>query len=201
MLRAQGKQITMAPDDAGYGARHIITLRRKLGMVLAPRRGRMPTPAQLEWACARWPRKSRCAATIRITPHAIEMIKEVPPVGNRGNVPASLMSADKKYSKQGLAHGTVYRRLLKNKPFITITGFRKAMPAHPTPHELPSAKTVARIQTFLDGFEFMRGVSNMRHQASGAVPVMPAMNVGEAMLAHLHSTMQAAPAACRMERR
>ena len=89
----------------------------------------------------------------------------------------------------------------KNKPFITITGFRKAMPAHPTPHELPSAKTVARIQTFLDGFEFMRGVSNMRHQASGAVPVMPAMDVGEAMLAHLHSTMQAAPAACRMERR
>lgn len=136
------------------------------------------------------------------TPPVIDRIKSVPPGGNWSDVPVKLMRADGKYSKLGLAHSMIYKRLLKEKPSVTITNFRKAMIIHPTQHRLLSVREAARIQTFPDHFEFEGGISNMQQQVSDAVPVMLARKVGDAMLDHMHGMMEAvsAPEAARKRR-
>ncbi len=80
---------------------------------------------------------------------------------------------------------SVYKRLLKNRPSVTITNFRKAMIIHPMQHRLLSVREAARIQTFPDHFEFRGGISNMQQQVSDAVPVMLAKSVGDAVLSHI----------------
>ena len=127
------------------------------------------------------------------TPPVIDRIKSVPPGGNWKDVPVELMRADGKYSKLGLAHSMIYKRLWGNKPSVTITNFRKAMIIHPTQNRLLSVREAARIQTFPDHFQFEGGMSDMQQQVSDAVPVMLAKTVGETMLHHLHEIMESAP--------
>lgn len=124
------------------------------------------------------------------TPPVIDRIKAVPPGGNWSDVPVELMRADGKYSKLGLAHSMIYKRLLKDRPSVTITNFRKAMIIHPTQHRLLSVREAARIQTFPDHFEFEGGMSNMQQQVSDAVPVMLAKRVGDAVLHHMYEMME-----------
>ena len=95
------------------------------------------------------------------------------------------MKVNGKYSRLELAHSMIYKRLLKDRPSVTITNFRKAMIIHPTQHRLLSVREAARIQTFPDDFVFAGGISNMQQQVSDAVPVMLSKAVGEAMLAHV----------------
>jgi len=127
------------------------------------------------------------------TPPVIDRIKSVPPGGNWSDVPVDLMRADGKYSKLGLAHSMIYKRLLGNRPSVTITNFRKAMIIHPTQHRLLSVREAARIQTFPDHFQFEGGISNMQQQVSDAVPVMLAKKVGDVMLHHMHEIMETVP--------
>ena len=131
--------------------------------------------------------------TTRNTPAVIDRIKSVPPGGNWSDVPVDLMRADGKYSRLGLAHSMIYKRLRRNRPSVTITNFRKAMIIHPTQNRLLSVREAARIQTFPDHFRFEGGISNMQQQVSDAVPVMLARKVGDAMLHHMHEIMEAVP--------
>ncbi len=124
------------------------------------------------------------------TPIVIDRIKTVPPGGNWSNIPIHLMQVGGKYSKMGRTHSMIYKRLVKNKPSVTITNFRKAMIIHPTQHRLLSVREAARIQTFPDHFEFMGSIGDMQQQVSDAVPVVLARSVGESMLLHLHKTME-----------
>lgn len=128
------------------------------------------------------------------TPIVISRIKAVPPGGNWSNIPTDLLQVNGKYSKMGLTHSMIYKRLEKNRPSVTITNFRKAMIIHPSQHRLLSVREAARIQTFPDHFEFMGGISDMQQQVSDAVPAVLARSVGEAMLLHLHEIMEPAMA-------
>jgi len=128
------------------------------------------------------------------TPIVIERIKLVPPGGNWKNIPVKLMKINGKYRKLELAHSMIYKRLLNNKPSITITNFRKAMMIHPTQHRLLSVREAARIQTFPDHFEFKGGLGNKQQQVSDAVPVQLAKKVGDVMLVHLHKVIKLIPA-------
>ena len=133
-------------------------------------------------------RRVRNHIVTKNTPHVIERIKVVPPGGNWSDIPAILMKVDGKYRNLD-AHSMIYKRLLKNKPSITITNFRKAMIIHPSQHRLLSVREAARIQTFPDHFEFEGGISNTQQQVSDAVPVDLAKKVGETMLRHLHDVI------------
>lgn len=145
--------------------------------------------------------RSMRARSRRVTNHVvtkntqpvIDRIKSVPSGGNWKDVPVELMRADGKYSRLGLAHSMIYKRLPRDRPSVTITNFRKAMIIHPTQHRLLSVREAARIQTFPDHFQFEGGMSNMQQQVSDAVPVMLARKVGEAMLHHMHEIMPAVP--------
>ena len=119
------------------------------------------------------------------TPLVTARIKEVPPGGNWNNIPVELMKINGKYARLNLVHSMIYKRLLNDRPSVTITNFRKAMIIHPTQHRLLSVREAARIQTFPDHFEFMGGISNMQQQVSDAVPVILARSVGDAVLSHL----------------
>ena len=114
-----------------------------------------------------------------------ERMRSVPPGGNWNDIPVGLMKVNGKYGRLELAHSMIYKRLLKDRPSVTITNFRKAMIIHPTQHRLLSVREAARIQTFPDDFVFTGGISNMQQQVSDAVPVMLSKAVGEAMLAHM----------------
>ena len=132
--------------------------------------------------------KSRSVLNHVVTANAplvTERMKTVPPGGNWRNVPVELMKVNGKYDRLDLAHSMIYKRLLKNRPSVTITNFRKAMIIHPMQHRLLSVREAARIQTFPDHFEFRGGISNMQQQVSDAVPVMLAKSVGDAVLSHI----------------
>ena len=116
-----------------------------------------------------------------------ERMQYVPPGGNWNDIPVRLMKVNGKYSRLELAHSMIYKRLLKDKPSVTITNFRKAMIIHPTQDRLLSIREAARIQTFPDDFVFTGGISNMQQQVSDAVPVMLSKAVGKAMLVHLRN--------------
>lgn len=133
------------------------------------------------------------------TPTVINRIKAVPPGGNWSDIPTTLLQVNGKYSKIGLTHSMIYKRLEKNRPSVTITNFRKAMIIHPSQHRLLSVREAARIQTFPDHFEFMGGISDMQQQVSDAVPTVLARSVGEAMLSHLHQIMEPAVAKGAMQ--
>lgn len=130
----------------------------------------------------------------RNTPLVVERIKHVPPGGNWEDIPIKLMKVNGKYDNLELAHSMIYKRLLKNKPSITITNFRKGMIIHPTQHRLLSVREAARIQTFPDHFEFEGGLSNKQQQVSDAVPVKLAKKVGDVILLHLHDVIKLVPA-------
>ncbi len=137
----------------------------------------------------------------RNRPPVVDRIKSVPPGGNWSSVPPELMRADGKYAKLGLAHSMIYRRLLRDRPSVTITNFRKAMIIHPDQHRLLSVREAARIQTFPDRYKFGGGISGMQQQVSDAVPVDLARSVGNAMLLHMHGIAEAAPVPATRSRR
>jgi len=122
------------------------------------------------------------------TPTVTERIKAVPPGGNWSSIPKNLMQVDGKYKKLE-AHSMIYKRLLKDRPSITITNFRKAMIIHPVQHRLLSVREAARIQAFPDNFLFEGRIGSIQQQVSDAVPTKLAMKVGEAMLSHLHHVL------------
>lgn len=121
-------------------------------------------------------------------PLVVERIKHVPSGGNWRNIPKQLMRINGGYSRLELSHSMIYKRLVKRKPSITITNFRKAMMIHPYQNRLLSVREAARIQTFPDHFEFKGGLSNMQQQVSDAVPTHLAKAVGDVVLLHLHES-------------
>ena len=130
----------------------------------------------------------------RNTPLVTGRMKKVPPGGNWSDIPADMMKVGGKYSKLEMVHSMIYKRLLGDRPSVTITNFRKAMIIHPRQDRLLSVREAARIQSFPDRFEFRGGMSDMQQQVSDAVPVLLAKSVGGAVLDHLHTHMGAARA-------
>ena len=118
----------------------------------------------------------------------LKRIKTVLPGGNWKDIPLELMQVNGDYKKIHKAHSMIYKRLIKTKPSVTITNFRKGMIIHPTENRLFSIREAARIQTFPDSYEFEGGLSEMQQQVSDAVPILLARKVAESILSHLNNS-------------
>ncbi len=123
--------------------------------------------------------------------HVTELSKnrmeEVPPGGNRFDIPEELLPNCWKNKPTG---GTdLFGRLWWNRPSVTIrTEFykpEKGRYLHPEANRSITIREGARLQTFPDDFEFSGARTRVAPQIGNAVPPKLAYHLGQAMKLHL----------------
>lgn len=82
--------------------------------------------------------------------YVIERYKGVPEGGNWRNIRHLLTN----YSNVERTHSSIYRRLKRDAPSVTIGNFRKSMLIHPTQNRGLSLREAARLQSLPDWFQF-----------------------------------------------
>lgn len=123
----------------------------------------------------------------QVTKLSKKRFEEVPPGGNRYDLPEELMPECWKNKTQG---GTdLFGRLWWERPSVTIrTEFykpEKGRYLHPEANRSITIREGARLQTFPDDFEFYGARTRVAPQIGNAVPPKLAYHIGQAMRAHL----------------
>jgi DNA-cytosine methyltransferase len=93
--------------------------------------------------------------TSRHAEYVIERYKRIPAGGNWESI-AKMMS---NYADVQRTHSNIYRRLVWNRPSITIGHYRKSMLVHPQQDRGLSLREASRLQSFPDWFRFSGAVS------------------------------------------
>lgn len=88
--------------------------------------------------------------TSRHAEYVIERYRRIPAGGNWESI-AKMMS---NYADVQRTHSNIYRRLVWNRPSITIGHYRKSMLVHPRQHRGLSLREASRLQSFPDWFRF-----------------------------------------------
>ena len=97
---------------------------------------------------------------------------------NWQSIPDELMQ---NYKDKNLCHSGIYKRLIENKPSITISNYRKNMLIHPREDRGLSVREAARLQSFPDNFIFLGSISSQQQQVANAVPPLLAKAVAKAV--------------------
>jgi DNA (cytosine-5)-methyltransferase 1 len=123
----------------------------------------------------------------RVTELSKKRFKEVPPGGNRFDLPKELLPECWKNKDSG---GTdLFGRLWWDRPSVTIrTEFykpEKGRYLHPEANRSITIREGARLQTFPDDFEFVGARTRVAPQIGNAVPPKLAYHLGQAIKAHL----------------
>jgi DNA (cytosine-5)-methyltransferase 1 len=123
----------------------------------------------------------------RVTELSEKRFREVPPGGNRHDLPEELMPECWKNKTRG---GTdLFGRLWWDRPSVTIrTEFykpEKGRYLHPEAHRSITIREGARLQTFPDDFEFYGARTRVAPQIGNAVPPKLSYHIGEAIADHL----------------
>ncbi|WP_276282735.1 DNA cytosine methyltransferase [Halorussus caseinilyticus] len=123
----------------------------------------------------------------RVTELSKRRFQEVPPGGNRFDLPKELMPDCWKNKERG---GTdLFSRLWWNLPSVTIrTEFykpEKGRYLHPEANRSITIREGARLQTFPDDFEFVGARTRVAPQIGNAVPPKLAYHLGRAIKSHL----------------
>lgn len=123
----------------------------------------------------------------QVTELSKKRFEEVPPGGNRYDLPEELMPECWKNKTQG---GTdLFGRLWWDRPSVTIrTEFykpEKGRYLHPEANRSITIREGARLQTFPDDFEFYGARTRVAPQIGNAVPPKLSYHIGQAMKAHL----------------
>lgn len=123
----------------------------------------------------------------QVTELSKKRFEEVPPGGNRYDLPEELMPECWKNKTQG---GTdLFGRLWWERPSVTIrTEFykpEKGRYLHPEANRSITIREGARLQTFPDDFEFYGARTRVAPQIGNAVPPKLSYHIGRAMKAHL----------------
>ena len=95
--------------------------------------------------------------------YVIERYREVPEGGNWRDIRHMLTN----YSNVERTHSSIYRRLRRDAPSVTIGNFRKSMLIHPTQHRGLSLREAARLQSLPDWFQFEYNGHYARKRRSG----------------------------------
>jgi DNA (cytosine-5)-methyltransferase 1 len=122
------------------------------------------------------------------TATSLERYKQIPPGGNRWNLPRSLMPECWKRKTKG---GTdLFGRLRWDEPCVTIrTEFfkpEKGRYLHPQAHRPITHREAARIQGFPDDFVFRGSKIEIAKQIGNAVPVKLAYAIAQAVRQMIH---------------
>jgi len=104
----------------------------------------------------------------------VERYKHIPQGGNWENIPPSLMTNYKDFSR---CHTRIYHRLMPNKPSVVIGNYRKNMLIHPFENRGLSVREAARIQSFPDTFHFHGSIGFQQQQVGNSVPPLLAKSV------------------------
>ncbi|USZ68739.1 DNA cytosine methyltransferase [Halorussus salilacus] len=123
----------------------------------------------------------------QVTELSKKRFEEVPPGGNRYDLPKELMPECWKNKTQG---GTdLFGRLWWDRPSVTIrTEFykpEKGRYLHPEANRSITIREGARLQTFPDDFEFYGARTRVAPQIGNAVPPKLSYHLGQAMKSHL----------------
>lgn len=86
------------------------------------------------------------------------------------------------YSSTQNTHSGIYKRLIENKPSVTIANYRKSMLIHPAEHRGLSLREAARLQSFTDDYTFCGPLSYQQQQVGNAVPPLLAKAIFEVIL-------------------
>jgi DNA (cytosine-5)-methyltransferase 1 len=118
------------------------------------------------------------------TPMSLERYRQIPPGGNRWNLPVELMPECWKKKTKG---GTdLFGRLQWDEPCVTIrTEFfkpEKGRYLHPEVHRPITHREAARIQGFPDGFVFKGSKTEIARQIGNAIPVKLAHAIAKSVL-------------------
>ncbi|QNP18342.1 DNA cytosine methyltransferase (plasmid) [Bacillus pumilus] len=98
----------------------------------------------------------------------IERMRYVRQGDNWNSIPDHLKN-DRMLS--GNTHSSVYKRLKKDEPSITIANPRKSLITHPIENRILSVRECARLFGLKDSFVFKGSLSSMQQQIANAVPV------------------------------
>jgi len=79
--------------------------------------------------------------------------------------------------KIAIDHKSVYRRLDRKRPSVTLVHFRKSMLIHPLENRLLSLREAARLQSFSDCYRFPGLINYMQQVIGDAVPPLLAKAV------------------------
>jgi DNA (cytosine-5)-methyltransferase 1 len=123
----------------------------------------------------------------QVTELSKKRFQEVPPGGNRYDLPKELMPECWKNKTQG---GTdLFGRLWWNRPSVTIrTEFykpEKGRYLHPEANRSITIREGARLQTFPDDFGFYGARTRVAPQIGNAVPPKLSYHIGQAIKTHL----------------
>lgn len=86
-----------------------------------------------------------------------------------------------------VGHRSVYRRLDRNEPSVTVVNFRKAMLIHPVENRLLSLREAARLQSFQDRYRFPGKISLMQQLVGDCVPPLLMKAVAEKVASRILS--------------
>src|SRR5579883_2339553 len=85
------------------------------------------------------------------------------------------------YKQIGNTHSNIYRRLIYDKPAITISHYRKSMIIHPSQDRGLSFREACRLQSFPDWCRFYGTINDKQQQLANAVTPLMAAAVAKAV--------------------
>lgn len=103
-------------------------------------------------------------------PETFERMQYIEPGENWESIPQQLRGNMRK----GKTHSSIFKRLLWDKPSISITNFRKSNILHPSLNRILSVREVARLFGLPDHFVFKGSLVAMQQQCANGVPVQMA---------------------------
>jgi DNA-cytosine methyltransferase len=109
--------------------------------------------------------------------YVIERFKKIPAGGNWKSIREEMTN----YSIVDNTHSNIYRRLIGDKPAITISHYRKSMIIHPWQDRGLSLREACRLQSFPDWCRFHGTTNDKQQQLANAVPPLMAVAVAKAI--------------------
>mgnify|MGYP003748818813 CR=1 FL=1 len=118
-----------------------------------------------------------------------QMVKHIPPGGNWKNIPESVPSQRlAQIRRNGGGRTTYYGRLRWDKPSYTISTYFNRIGngcfVHPEQDRLISIREGARLQSFVDSYEFAGSKGSIYKQIGNAVPPLLAYAIATALKKH-----------------